>query len=91
MKHELYTEVSLAGRGVWVAVHGSGVAYPVETVLLAQYGRTYRVTMVLTGDGPKALSMLEPEATGQTLHATEEEARAAAAFAKPEDWLAIED
>ena len=91
MRHELYVEVSLESSGVWVAVHGTGNAYPVETVRLAHYAGTHRVTTILEGGYPNLLSVLEPDATGQTLHLTEAEARTAAGFATPEAWIATEE
>jgi hypothetical protein len=91
VRHEQYIEVSLDGAGVWVAVHGTGRAYLVNTVRLAQYSGTHRVTTVIDVGYPKLLSVLEPEATGQTLHATERDARRAAALDTPEAWLATEE
>ncbi len=90
MRHELYIELPLAG-GTWVAAHGTGRAYPVRTVRLAQYSGTHRVTTVLHGGYPKLLSLLEPEATGQTLHSTEAEAKIAARFATPDEWVATDE
>lgn len=91
MRHEQYIEVSLDGAGVWVAVHGTGNAYLVNTVRLAQYSGMHRVTTVIDVGYPKLLSVLEPEGTGQTLHASEGEARRAARFATPEEWTAAEE
>ena len=91
MRHELYIEVPLETRGTWVAVHGTGRAYLVQTVRLAQYSGTHRVTTVLDEGYPKLLSILESEATGQTLHSTEAEARSAARFATPDEWVATEE
>lgn len=91
MRHELYIEVPLGNSGIWVAVHGTGRAYLVQTVRLAQYSGTHRVTTILDGGYPKLLSILEPEATGQTLHSTEAEARRAARFATPDEWVATEE